>query len=71
MEERVPLPGFRYELCTGCGQCVAVCPRQVLALDGERPHLLLNSDCTYCGACEEGCPTEAVYLSYEIVFGAT
>jgi len=69
MVEKVPLPVFDFVLCTGCGECVLVCPEQVLVMAAGRPHLLPDVNCEYCGECEEICPTGAVSLSYEIVFG--
>ena len=48
------------EICTGCGECVKVCP--VNAISGERkaPHRIDPGPCTRCGACRGVCPVEAV-----------
>jgi len=70
MTTEIPVPGFVYALCTGCGDCVAVCPEQALLMDEKkRPRLRVGIDCSYCGLCEETCPTGAIFLSYEIVLG--
>ena len=68
MPERAPIPGFKYELCTGCGQCVTACPEGVLEMRDMLPHLQSEVNCSYCGNCEEECPTGAIYLFYEILF---
>ena len=65
----IPLPVFIYERCSGCGECVPVCPEGVLVMIGECPQLKPKVDCAYCGVCEEACPSDAIYLSYEIVLG--
>ena len=46
--------------CTGCGDCVAICPTECLALVGRRPWLSRPGDCIACAACEFVCPTEAI-----------
>ncbi len=70
MAEGIPAPEFEYQLCTGCGQCVQVCPDQALVMNDQRPEFVPEGDCTYCGLCEETCATGAIHLSYEIVLGA-
>lgn len=47
-------------LCTGCGDCVPVCP--VNAIDGKPGyiHLVDDFDCTVCGACLPVCPAGAI-----------
>ena len=47
--------------CKGCGVCVALCPKEVLAIDAEDkayPGSLEN--CIYCGLCELRCPDLAI-----------
>ncbi len=52
-------------LCTGCGACVALCPRQTieLAIDKDKgiylPHLD-EGNCNKCGVCFEVCPGHSV-----------
>jgi len=46
--------------CTGCGQCLEVCPHEVLAMN-ERHVKIVNRDaCMECGACSRNCPFGAV-----------
>jgi 2-oxoglutarate ferredoxin oxidoreductase subunit delta len=57
--------------CKGCGLCVDVCPRHVLALDeaivnelGYHPLRLIDSSgCTSCALCARICP-DAVFAVY-------
>lgn len=46
--------------CTGCGICLSVCPRDVLAIE-ERIAAMVDRDaCMECGACAVNCPFEAI-----------
>ena len=57
------LPVLNEALCTGCGDCVAVCPTDCLALDGPTPWLARPAACISCSACVLVCPTRALTLS--------
>ena len=48
-------------LCTGCGECVAVCPVQALKLEGDLP-LLDEAWCIGCGVCATVCASGAVQI---------
>ena len=61
------LPIIDPNRCEGCGDCVQVCPRDVLRLVNGLAALAYPERCNYCGDCEEHCPTEAISLPYEIV----
>jgi ferredoxin len=56
------LPVLDEARCTGCGDCVAVCPTACLALAGPLPWLPRPLDCVRCGLCVVVCPVEAVQL---------
>ena len=55
---------FKTDNCKGCGLCVDVCPKQVLALaedqinkKGHHPVVALNiEDCIGCAFCATMCP---------------
>ena len=53
-------------LCTGCGDCLAVCPEAILVAGrAGAPVLALNGGaCTFCGRCAEAC-AEDVFASTE------
>jgi NAD-dependent dihydropyrimidine dehydrogenase PreA subunit len=49
------------EKCTGCGQCVDICPVQVIKMEGDFP--MIDKDwCIGCGVCAVPCSTGAVKL---------
>ena len=49
------------EECIGCGNCVDVCPNNVLELNDVAK--VKNPDaCTNCGKCVEECPVDAITL---------
>lgn len=43
--------------CTGCGDCVEICPSGIITLAGGIPILdFSRGECTFCGKCAERCP---------------
>ena len=48
--------------CTGCGDCIDICPSEAISLQEEKAQIA-NDDCTECGACVEECANEAISLS--------
>src|SRR4030042_6441814 len=48
------------EKCTGCGNCVPVCPFGLLEIVDDKVHL--KEGCTLCGACQETCAFEAIVI---------
>ncbi len=49
------------EQCTGCGECVDVCPVDAISMDGDFPKV--DQDwCIGCGVCAASCPTGAVKI---------
>jgi electron transport complex protein RnfB len=69
------LPHVVEELCTACGKCVTVCPRNLFALRGEKltvavacashdPGKVVNRACRVgciaCRRCEKSCKLEAI-----------
>jgi NAD-dependent dihydropyrimidine dehydrogenase PreA subunit len=57
------LPVLDDTRCTGCGDCVPVCPTDCLALAGQTPWLPRPGDCISCGVCVLICPAEALRLA--------
>ena len=48
--------------CIGCGQCVAVCPKETLALvDGKA--VVTGSESLNCGHCAAACPEQAIRVA--------
>lgn len=46
--------------CTGCAECVDVCPVQVIEMAGDKADPVRNDDCINCMACADACPAEAI-----------
>ena len=46
--------------CTGCGMCLEVCPRAVLARSNSKVAISSLDACIECGACQQNCPAGAV-----------
>jgi len=67
MVEAVWLPVIDGERCTGCGDCVAVCPAEALEMTGGVAVLVRPERCDYAGLCEMICPVEAIALPYQVV----
>ncbi len=50
-------------ICAGCGNCVAVCPYDAIALDAERKHAVIDEvRCQGCGICAATCRSSAIDL---------
>jgi NAD-dependent dihydropyrimidine dehydrogenase PreA subunit len=49
------------DLCTGCGECVDICPVQAVRLEGDLP-VVEEAWCIGCGVCGTVCRTEAVRI---------
>ena len=54
--------GIDREICINCGECMAECPSQLYAKDGEGFGFLADQgfSCSRCGHCVAVCPTDAV-----------
>ncbi len=52
--------------CTGAAECVQVCPRDVLAMNGRRRKVEIRKpgQCIECGACIVQCPEDALRFRY-------
>ena len=57
------LPSLDETRCTGCGDCVAVCPAACLAMAGPRPWLPRPGDCLSCTLCVLVCPAQALQMA--------
>lgn len=61
-----PLPGFYVkESCTGCGECVEACPKEILKMKGGRPLLteIGRYECDLGQICTRVCPEDALMLA--------
>jgi formate hydrogenlyase subunit 6/NADH:ubiquinone oxidoreductase subunit I len=59
------LPVLDEALCTGCGDCVELCPTACLEMAGPLPWLPRPRDCISCELCVLICPVAALHLALE------
>jgi NAD-dependent dihydropyrimidine dehydrogenase PreA subunit len=57
------LPLLDATRCNGCGDCVAGCPTDCLAMAGPFPWLARPADCIACAFCVLLCPADALTLT--------
>ena len=48
------------EKCSGCGNCVSVCPQEIFAMEDGKSVAKRPEDCLGCRACETACPKGAI-----------
>ena len=53
--------------CTGAAECVQVCPRDVLKMNGRQRKVVINKpdQCIQCGACIVQCPEDALRFRHD------
>ncbi|MDR0937605.1 MAG: 4Fe-4S binding protein [Oscillospiraceae bacterium] len=59
------------DICKGCELCVAACPKNCIALDGEAMNakgyhpagVARREDCILCGFCATMCPDCAISIT--------
>jgi NAD-dependent dihydropyrimidine dehydrogenase PreA subunit len=61
--EDVNTLAFAEEKCTGCRECVAVCPHGVFEMNGKAARVVDRGACMECGACALNCSAGAIELS--------
>ena len=54
-------PIVDHEKCTGCGECVEICPVEVYELRDEISIPFNAEECTGCESCIEVCEREAIH----------
>jgi MinD superfamily P-loop ATPase len=59
----VELPLLDPTHCSGCADCVTVCPTDCLAMAGPVPWLPRPLDCVSCGLCVLVCPSGALTMA--------
>ena len=49
--------------CNGCGECVDICPAEVLEMVDNKTEVANIDECLGCESCVETCPESAITLS--------
>lgn len=62
------IPAIDPVLCTGCGNCVVLCPVRAVVLINDKAVIVRPDYCTYCDVCETFCPESAIGRPFTIVF---
>jgi ferredoxin len=57
------IPLINVQECTGCGNCVEVCPPGALSLREEKARLR-EELCEECGFCAPECPVTAIRIPF-------
>jgi ferredoxin len=50
------------ELCTGCGDCVEICPTSAIQIINDKAQVDTDG-CSECGICADECPVGAISLA--------
>jgi NAD-dependent dihydropyrimidine dehydrogenase PreA subunit len=48
------------ERCTGCRECIEVCPHAVFAMEAGKATIIDKAGCMECGACMKNCAAGAI-----------
>lgn len=49
--------------CTGCGECVDVCPSECFELVDGKSEVVNGDACVFCESCVEACPEDPKAVS--------
>ncbi len=56
-------PVVDVEKCTGCEECVDICPVEVFEMQDEKSVPVNAEECMGCESCVESCEAEAISLN--------
>jgi NAD-dependent dihydropyrimidine dehydrogenase PreA subunit len=56
-------PEVDIEKCTGCGECVDICPVDVFEIQDEKSVPVNADECVGCESCIEVCEHEAITVT--------
>jgi len=62
MMQALDLPALDETRCTGCGDCVLLCPTDCLEMSGPLPWLPRPEACVRCTICVLICPSNAIAM---------
>jgi NAD-dependent dihydropyrimidine dehydrogenase PreA subunit len=56
-------PEVNSEKCTGCGECVEICPVEVYEIQNKKSVAVNEEECVGCESCIEVCEQEAITVT--------
>jgi NAD-dependent dihydropyrimidine dehydrogenase PreA subunit len=56
-------PVVDQEKCSGCQNCVEICPSEVYQMEGDISNPIHPEECIECWACVSQCPSESIQLT--------
>lgn len=61
------MPVLTFRECDLCGECVNVCPRDILKIEGNKVEITDKGliECSLCKLCEEICEMDAISVGYD------
>jgi ferredoxin len=59
------IPTINKEECTGCGNCVEVCPPGALIMEDGKARVREDL-CEECGFCAPECPLDAIAIPFPL-----
>jgi ferredoxin len=59
-KEQMFQPEVNLKKCIGCGECVDICPSEVLELVDEKAEVVNADECVGCESCIEVCEEGAI-----------
>ena len=65
------IPKIDLDICTGCGDCVELCPSGIVALVNGKATIVNPEGCDYCADCETFCSAGAMRCPFEIILVTT
>jgi ferredoxin len=48
--------------CTGCEECVNICPNEIFKMDEGRSDPYQSAECVFCESCLGVCPRETITI---------
>jgi NAD-dependent dihydropyrimidine dehydrogenase PreA subunit len=51
------------EKCSGCGNCVEICPSEIYKMEEDKSNPVHPEECIECWACVTQCPAESIQLT--------
>jgi NAD-dependent dihydropyrimidine dehydrogenase PreA subunit len=51
------------EKCTGCEDCISICPVDVFEMEDEKSVPVNEEECIGCESCVEACEQEAITIT--------